>query len=231
MAMDTRMNRLTARINWLWRLMMTGCCFVLFGVGGLLLSLVWFNLLLIVQRDRAKRRRLARRSIAASFRFFLAIARGTGVLDYRINNLDALRNDRGCLVIANHPTLIDYVILASVMKIPEIEHHQVQPQKLEVILHLDPSLFWFQGHFAVQPLLPGVAQLDWVMHYATTLLAPGYRFHSIQNVKFQAPLLPEATVTLTLEWNAERQMLTFSYQRHAGAERHTASSGKIRLCQ
>lgn len=83
--------------------------------GGLLLSLVWFNLLLIVQRDRAKRRRLARRSIAASFRFFLAIARGTGVLDYRINNLDALRNDRGCLVIANHPTLIDYVIPASVM--------------------------------------------------------------------------------------------------------------------
>ena len=59
------MNRLTARINWLWRLVMTGFCFVLFGAGGLLLSLVWFNLLLIAQRDRAKRRRLARRSIAA----------------------------------------------------------------------------------------------------------------------------------------------------------------------
>jgi len=117
------------------------------------------------------------------------------------------------------------------MKIPEIERHQTQPEKLEIILHLDAALFWFQGHFAVQPLLPGVAQLDWVMHYATTLLAPGYRFHSIQNVKFQAPLLPETTVTLMLEWHAERQMLTFSYQRHAGAERHTASSGKIRLCQ
>lgn len=72
------MSRLTARINWLWRLMMTGFCFVLFGTGGLLLSLVWFNLLLLVQRDRARRRRLARRSIAASFRFFLHVARGTG---------------------------------------------------------------------------------------------------------------------------------------------------------
>ena len=69
------MNRLAARINWLWRLAMTGFCFALFGVGGLLLSLVWFNLLLFVQRDRASRRRLARRSIAASFRFFLAVAR------------------------------------------------------------------------------------------------------------------------------------------------------------
>ena len=107
------------------------------------------------------------------------------------------------------------------MKIPEIERRQTQPEKLEIILHLDAALFWFQGHFAVQPL----------MHYATTLLAPGYRFHSIQNGKFQAPLLPATTVTLVLEWHAERQMLTFSYQRHAGAERHTASSGKIRLCQ
>ena len=117
------------------------------------------------------------------------------------------------------------------MKIHEIERHQAQPQNLEIVLHLDPALFWFQGHFAVQPLLPGVAQLDWVMHYATTLLAPDYRFHSIQNVKFQAPLLPNTSVTLTLNWNAERQILTFSYQRHDGQERHTASSGKIRLCR
>lgn len=103
------------RLNWLWRLAMTGLCFVLFGAGGLLLSLVWFNLLLIVQRDAAARRLLARRSIAASFRLFLSIARRIGVLDYRVDNLNALRGDNGCLVVANHPTLIDYVILASVM--------------------------------------------------------------------------------------------------------------------
>ena len=117
------------------------------------------------------------------------------------------------------------------MKIHEIERHQAHPQHLEIVLYLDPALFWFQGHFAVQPLLPGVAQLDWVMHYATTLVAPEYRFHSIQNIKFQAPLLPDATVTLTLDWNAERQTLTFSYQRHDGEQRLLASSGKIRLCR
>ena len=103
------MNALASTLNRLWRLIMTGFCFALFGVGGLLLSLVWFNLLLIVQRDRVKRRRLARRSIAASFRFFMNVMRLTGVLEYRIDNLEALRGERGCLVIANHPTLIDYV--------------------------------------------------------------------------------------------------------------------------
>ena len=74
------------------------------------------------------------------------------------------------------------------MKPHEIERHQAQPHQIQIDLYLDPTLFWFRGHFAVQPLLPGVAQIDWVMHYATTLLAPGWRFHSIQNVKFQAPL-------------------------------------------
>ena len=117
------------------------------------------------------------------------------------------------------------------MKPHEIERHQAQPQQVEIVLHLDPALFWFRGHFAVQPLLPGVAQMDWVMHYATTLLAPGWHFHSIQNVKFQAPLLPETIVTLILNWQEERQMLSFSYQRHDGDARHTTSSGKIRLCR
>ncbi|ACX90256.1 1-acyl-sn-glycerol-3-phosphate acyltransferase [Pectobacterium parmentieri] len=103
-----------ARLNRLWRLMMTGICFAMFGVGGLLLSLVWFNVLLI-QRDTTRRRQLARRSISASFRLFLCSARRLGVLDYRIDGIETLQRDRGCLIIANHPTLIDYVLLASVM--------------------------------------------------------------------------------------------------------------------
>lgn len=117
------------------------------------------------------------------------------------------------------------------MKPHEIERHQAQANHLEIVLHLRADLFWFRGHFAVQPLLPGVAQIDWAMSYALTLLAPGWRFHSIQNIKFQSPLLPENRVTLTLNWQEERQIPSFSYQRHDGDARHTASSGKIRLCR
>ena len=109
------MRGLRSRLDRVWRMLMTGLCFALFGLGGLTLSLVWFNLLLIFQRDRTQRRRLARRTISASFRLFLAVVRGVGVLDYHFNNLDVLRAERGCLVIANHPSLLDYVLLASVM--------------------------------------------------------------------------------------------------------------------
>ncbi len=115
MALEPQMNKLMSRLGWAWRLVMTGLCFVLFGLGGLLLSVVWFNILLVLVWDTSRRRRLARRSIAASFRLFLTVAKGLGVLDYRIDGAEILRQERGCLVVANHPTLIDYVLLASVM--------------------------------------------------------------------------------------------------------------------
>lgn len=109
------MNAAFASVNRLWRIAATGVCFALFGLGGLLLSVVWFNILLIFVRDTTRRRRIARRSIAASFRLFLTMTRVLGVLDYRMDWVDLLRQERGCLVVANHPTLIDYVLLASVM--------------------------------------------------------------------------------------------------------------------
>ena len=78
------MSGFFSRLNRLWRALMTGACFALFGLGGLLLSVVWFNLLLVVVRNKARRRKLARRSISASFRLFLAVVKSVGVLDYRI---------------------------------------------------------------------------------------------------------------------------------------------------
>ncbi len=113
----------------------------------------------------------------------------------------------------------------------EIARTRLTEHSVELHLRLDPTLFWFQGHFAVQPLLPGVAQLDWVMHYARQLLVPDARFHKIINVKFQAPLLPDNEVCLSLTWQPARDTLSFSYQRLRGEERLPASSGKIRLCQ
>lgn len=106
------------RMAWGWRVIMTGFLFILFGSGGLLLSLVWFNLLLLAVREPDKRRSVARRSISASFRLFLRIGRLLGVFDYQIEGAEALRAEKGSLIVANHPTLLDYVFIAS--QAPEI---------------------------------------------------------------------------------------------------------------
>lgn len=107
---------------------------------------------------------------------------------------------------------------------------QQQGSMLTLRLHVAANLFWFRGHFPTLPILPGVAQLDWVLHYGLTRLAPGKAFASIDNIKFQQPVPPDAELELQLNWQEEKSLLSFSYSliRQDGVD--IASSGKIRLC-
>ncbi len=91
---------------------MTGFCFLMFGLGGLLLTLLLSALLL---HRGTRRRQWARHLVSMSFRFFLWASARLGVLEFRLRGAEKLRADRGCLVVANHPTLIDYVMLAAIV--------------------------------------------------------------------------------------------------------------------
>ncbi|CCG86904.1 3-hydroxyacyl-ACP dehydratase FabZ family protein [Erwinia piriflorinigrans] len=106
---------------------------------------------------------------------------------------------------------------------------QQQGSAAQLLLRVDPDLFWFRGHFPDGAILPGVAQLDWVIHYGTTLLVPGMQFAAVDNIKFQQPVMPGSTLKLTLTWQDDKG-LSFQYQRVTGQTLHPASSGRIRLC-
>jgi len=93
-----------------WRVVATGLCFASFGFGGLVLRLVVFPLLAALVRDPRRRAWRARRLIRRSFRLFIAMMSGLGVLSYEIRGAERLRR-RGLLVLANHPTLVDVVFL------------------------------------------------------------------------------------------------------------------------
>ncbi|ANI31760.1 hydroxymyristoyl-ACP dehydratase [Yersinia entomophaga] len=117
------------------------------------------------------------------------------------------------------------------MKPVELSRQQSERHQMEVRLYLDPKLSWFTGHFDVQPLLPGVAQIDWVMGYAADIAGAAWQFSGIDKVKFQLPLLPGNQVLLRLDWNESRGLLSFSYTLDEGVAARTASSGAIKLCR
>jgi 1-acyl-sn-glycerol-3-phosphate acyltransferase len=98
-----------------WRVAGTAISFASFGVGGLSLSLLWIPLLCLPAGSEARRRRVAQFCIHTSFRFFVRMMRALGVIDYRVENAAAFAADSGCLIVANHPTLLDYVFLVSLM--------------------------------------------------------------------------------------------------------------------
>ncbi|MBF7996069.1 MULTISPECIES: lysophospholipid acyltransferase family protein [Rahnella] len=101
--------------NRIWRWSVTGIFFAFFGIGGLLLSLFWFTLLRLIIRQPERLHRMTLNSIRNSFRLFLGGLRLFGVMDYRFVGDEKFQEDTGCLIVANHPSLLDYVILASRM--------------------------------------------------------------------------------------------------------------------
>lgn len=97
--------------------------------------------------------------------------------------------------------------------------------ELELDLFNSPDLVQLDGHFPGVPIIPGVAQIDWVIKLAERHL--GLPLVSAQNyqVKFHRLTLPGTTVKLTLTHDEERQRLSFSY-RHGD---NVLTSGIIRL--
>ncbi len=98
-----------------WRVLATGCCFSIFGEGGVVLRFVYFPLLHLVVWNTGRRVRLARSVIQSGFRIFVVVMQALGVLRYEIIGHERLRRS-GLLILANHPSLIDTVFLMALVK-------------------------------------------------------------------------------------------------------------------
>lgn len=96
-----------------YRILATGFCFGLFGLGGLVLSFVIIPLIRLTTPDQSQREYRVQRVIQATFNFFCKLMRCTRAIDYRIEGAERLKQDKNCLIVANHPSLIDYVLIAS----------------------------------------------------------------------------------------------------------------------
>jgi 1-acyl-sn-glycerol-3-phosphate acyltransferase len=99
------------------RVVATGFCFIVFGLSGLVVLCVVFPLLRLIYRDIGESRRHARNIINLIFRWFVRLMVGCGTFSYEIRNREKL-NRQGLLIVANHPTLIDVVLLISLVRNP-----------------------------------------------------------------------------------------------------------------
>ncbi|MDO9622540.1 MAG: lysophospholipid acyltransferase family protein [Pseudomonas sp.] len=98
-----------------WRLIATALSFTLFGVGGVLLRILVFPILGLLPSDTETRRRRARGVISWAFRTFVQFMFRCGVLTYEVRGAERLGRP-GQLVIANHPSLIDVVMLIAFIR-------------------------------------------------------------------------------------------------------------------
>ena len=103
------------RDAWPWRLLATALSFLLFGLGGLLLRLLFFPLLACLPGDSLRHRQRARHTISWLFWRFIRFMAACGVLTYEVEGAERLGRP-GQMIIANHPSLIDVVFLIGLVR-------------------------------------------------------------------------------------------------------------------
>ena len=102
-----------------------------------------------------------------------------------------------------------------------------------VDLELPKDLVWFDGHFPKKALLPGVAQLRWVLHYAALWLGT-IHLREIVTMKFVQPVLPLEHLQLRLTKGPPKDKvltLQFEYLVLSNSSETSVSFGRLKVSQ
>ncbi len=103
------------RLDYLWRLLITGAAFLSFSLFGFLMTVTLFPLVSRLSRTNEERVNRIRWLIHKAFQLLIASLLFFKVIDFGFKGAERLSGERGRLVVANHPTLIDVVLMLSIM--------------------------------------------------------------------------------------------------------------------
>jgi acyl-coenzyme A synthetase/AMP-(fatty) acid ligase/3-hydroxymyristoyl/3-hydroxydecanoyl-(acyl carrier protein) dehydratase len=118
------------------------------------------------------------------------------------------------------------LLLALLDERPRLPHVQVLSRaalRVELSINVPANLLYFDGHFSQAPILPGVVQVDWAIHYGRQYFDLLPRFLAINALKFQHVIQPERAITLELNHDTLKNSLNFRYFSSSGAH----ASGRI----
>lgn len=107
------------KLDYWRRLACKAVCFFFFGLGSLLIGAIVYPAILLFLRESATLRRATRGLIRGSFFFFVNLMKFFGLIRVEFANPEALIGSKGMIIVANHPSLIDVVILGS--RIPQAD--------------------------------------------------------------------------------------------------------------
>ena len=101
--------------------------------------------------------------------------------------------------------------------LPKVEHTEIdsgenqQRKSARAILRVPADLACLPGHFDTAPVVPGVVQIDWAVHFGKQLLQIPGEFAGMENIKFKQLLVPEERAELELSFDEEKQKLSYRF--------------------
>lgn len=98
-----------------WHIFAKILSFALFGIGTVMISIVAFPVMRAIFWGNRRFKKAARRFINIMFKFFGIFMVSLGASSFRSKDRKALKNLKSCVVVANHPSLLDVVFLISMI--------------------------------------------------------------------------------------------------------------------
>lgn len=89
--------------------------YLYFGIGSMILAILVFPWIRVFVHPKEKFQIMARRFVSASFRGFINFMRATGTIKLKVSDKEAFRNLHGKVIIANHPSMLDFVFIMSLV--------------------------------------------------------------------------------------------------------------------
>lgn len=113
--------------------------------------------------------------------------------------------------------------MSRLLLLPELLNEHAEGEIRIFDLRIPESLAYFPGHFPDVPILPGVVQIHWAVHFAREKLGATLPFQHMEVIKFKDLIRPGQILQLHLRYQARTGKLQFAYR--AGAMEF--SSGRI----
>lgn len=97
------------------------------------------------------------------------------------------------------------------MELPGVVERQVGPDGVRIELDVHPGLQCFEGHFPGHPVLPGVVQIAWGVHFSRECFSYGPAIRALEHIKFKKPIHPGSQVYLLLKRDRRDGSVDFEY--------------------
>ncbi len=102
------------------------------------------------------------------------------------------------------------------VRLPHCKVLEQGPGRVLLALTVPAALHYLKGHFRDAPVLPGVVQVDWAIHYGRQQFALAGAFRGINALKFQQVIRPDVPLLLELSHDSDKGSLQFRYFSDAG---------------
>jgi 1-acyl-sn-glycerol-3-phosphate acyltransferase len=103
------------RALYAYRVLVKWFSFFIFGISSVILAIVVLPLMRLVLHPKARFQKYGRRIISYALRFFVFIMHILGAVNLEVDNRENYRNLSSKIVVANHPSLLDVVMLLALI--------------------------------------------------------------------------------------------------------------------